>query len=207
MKKIILPLTLLLLLPLVFAHQPKFVNQEVEINDPEISRAFYGILEGEPHTFTINSQEEFDLYVQILAPDIENTRTDFNVEIIHPDNTITLLNGSQTEWQTFFEEFARDSYLEGPQLKQQSSPAGQYKITVFNQDNQGKYSLAIGETESFTPKETIDALLQLPKVKKEIFEKPAITAFFNPFGLIILIPILIILTIITITIIYVKKRK
>jgi hypothetical protein len=52
------------------------------VQKPEISQAFYGELRGQEDVYEIKSDEAFLLYVNILAPNIEGSRTDFTVEII-----------------------------------------------------------------------------------------------------------------------------
>lgn len=57
------------------AHQPrletgKFVSLEnpIIVENPEISQAFYGELEGNPDYFQIKSDQPFQLYVNLLVP-------------------------------------------------------------------------------------------------------------------------------------------
>lgn len=50
----------------------------------------------------------------------------------------------------FFEEFGRDDYPRGPEARVDVE-AGVYLIKVYSADNQGMYSLAVGEQESFPP--------------------------------------------------------
>ena len=52
----------------LLAHQPKLINYSPSIDnphqviDPEISKAYYAMLTGEPHYYIINSKEEFLFY-------------------------------------------------------------------------------------------------------------------------------------------------
>ena len=56
----------------LFAHQPKLINYSPSIDnphqviDPEISKAYYGKLNGEPHYYMINSEEEFLFYWKMI---------------------------------------------------------------------------------------------------------------------------------------------
>ena len=62
----------------LFAHQPKLINYSPsvdnphEVIDPEISKAYYGKLNGEPHYYLINSEEEFLFYTGILSPKVDD---------------------------------------------------------------------------------------------------------------------------------------
>ncbi|MEA1963901.1 MAG: hypothetical protein U9O41_02090 [Candidatus Aerophobetes bacterium] len=75
-------LLLFLLASTTFAHQPRIVSGELtQIENPEVSQAFYGELQGKPGYFQITSGERFRLYVGILVPDLEGIGKDVSVEI------------------------------------------------------------------------------------------------------------------------------
>jgi hypothetical protein len=212
MKKFILILMIFLLfINVLSAHQPRLVynleNSEdnpIIIKSPEISKAYYGELKAQPDYYMIESQESFNLYLNILSPDLEDSKTDFNVEVILDDDLLFVLNGSQEEWKIFHEEFAGDSYLKGPEIEKTVEP-GIYYIKVSNPLNTGKYSLAVGKIESFPFKEIVKTFIVLPKLKKDFFEKSPLTAYFNLMGLFLLI-FLVITAGIVIGIIFVVKK-
>lgn len=193
MQKRVLVLVFMLVLvsASVSAHQPRLVTQSMTaVKNPEISQAFYGELKGHPDYFQIVSDKDFKLYVGILVPDLPNIQKDVSVNIITPNGTYVLLNGSSFKWTPFYEEFANDNYYQGPEFRMNATK-GTYTIKVFSPDNKGKFSLAIGETESFPLNEIVNTIVVLPKIKQQIFEKPAYTAFFNKIGLFIFGPALV----------------
>ena len=61
----------------LFAHQPKLINYSRSVDNPhnvifpEVSKAYYGKLNGEPHYYIINSDKEFLFYTGILSPKID----------------------------------------------------------------------------------------------------------------------------------------
>ena len=181
-----LPLLIVLLFNIIFAHQPRLVlkkdlafNYPYFIKNPEISQAFYGELTGSSHFYQITSEKDFNLYLNILVPDIKGARTDFSVEV---SNRETLaLNGKVFAWEKFFEPFGGDNYLKGPEYKARVGK-GKYLIRVYNDDRLGKYVLAVGEIESFPPKEMINAFIKMPRLKI-FFNKSPLTAYFNRIGL------------------------
>lgn len=167
------------------AHQPR-LNESIitSVSDPEISKAYYGKLEGEPHTYKISSAEKFDLYVGILAPDIPNQKRDVSFGVIKigdiPTDVATMV-GIGFDWKPFFEEFGRDSYLKGPEFRSKLS-AGEYEIRVWSSNNDSKYSLAIGEIEAFDFKESMNAIRLIPEIKKNFFEESPAGFILSPFG-------------------------
>lgn len=179
MKKLTLIIfSLLILTPLVTsAHQPRLVNQsEIIVDQPEISKAYYGELKGESNIFKIKSDKSFNLYVGVLVPDIQNQKKDVSAIIIKngdTNNPITTLDGPNFTWTKFWEPFGRDWYWKGPEYKTQAE-SGDYTIIISSPSNDSRYSLAIGEDENFNFQETINAINIIPRLKSNFFnESPA----------------------------------
>ena len=185
MKKIsILLLAMFTALGICSAHQPRLVRDQpnneahpIVVTNPEVSQAFYGILSGQPDYYQIQMDTWFLLYANIVVPDLSGQRTDFIVDIIAgKDAVYTRLDGRKFQRTRFYEEFAGDMYLKGPEREKQV-PAGTYNITVSNKDNQGKYSLAIGKIESFGFSESLKTLGRLPALKITFFDKSFFAIF------------------------------
>jgi len=165
-----------------FAHQPRIVeSDEIVVIDPEVSKAYYGELSGAPHVYTISAPESFNLYVGILMPYAEDSKKDVVAEIRKGEELLQVLGGEGAEWESMFEFFGQSNYLDGGEYKA-SVDAGTYTITVRSTENDSKYSLAIGETEAFDGKETINALNLIPELKSNFFEESPISFIKSPFG-------------------------
>ena len=203
MKKIMKNAFLILLASFFFmpglasAHQPRIVESDmVEINNPEVSQAFYGELKGSPCEFRIQANQDFKLYVGLLVPDIPNIRKDISAEIYRvkdgKNETIALLDGSHFEWTPFFEDFAKDNYFWGPEYKADDSikgkelkgrpvPAGDYRIKVFSPSNFGKYTFVTGFLEVFPFAEILNASILLPRLKAQFFGYPLSLLVASPY--------------------------
>jgi hypothetical protein len=170
---------------LASAHQPRIVEQnKITVLDPEISKAYYAELKGNPQVYDIKSDKPFNLYVNLTVPDVEGQRTDFGYYIYKDGNLAQPLSqfyGGSFQWSKFWEKFGRDSYLEAASY-QNEVEAGDYQIQVMNIDNQGKYVLAIGEKENFDFKESMNAINLIPKIKRDFFNESPINFILSPFG-------------------------
>jgi len=186
MQKLLITITLLfplLLLPtVIFAHQPRIVKDNLTIvTFPEVSKAYYGTLRGEPAMYSIASDKAFELYVGVLVPDIAGQKKDVSAVILKDGKQVAMLNGTSFEWKKFFEAFGHDSYWQGPEYKAQGD-AGTYEIRVSSSNNDSKYSLVIGEIEAFGFKEGINALTLIPQLKKDFFNESPVSFILSPFG-------------------------
>lgn len=200
MKKLIYLTIIFLLIGVAgsaLAHQSRLVLNEtvVKVEDPEISKAYYGQLSDNPVVYQIEASQPFNLYVNFLVPATDNIRKDFIIEIRKESELIEIFNTAGYNWTNFYEPFARDNYFQGPEFKQKVG-AGSYEIEIFNSDYQGKYILAIGEKEDFSLKEIIRATYLLPVIKNQFFNQSFLTVYFNQIGLYLLAFILSLLVII-----------
>jgi hypothetical protein len=235
MKKVALltvPISLLVLVSATLAHQPRIVSGELtQIENPEVSQAFYGQLKGKPDYYQIKSDGPFSFYVGILVPDLEGIGKDISVEIRkgheyderQPEHEhekgeiLFFLNGLDHEWTYYYEEFGGDSYYKGPELRRNPDEEGlprgvdvdegTYTIKVFSPDNEGKYVLVVGEREEFPLNEVINTLFVLPRLKAEFFGKSPWTAYFNLIGLFLLISVLVIVGIVVVVVVLVKRGR
>lgn len=210
MKKLIVIFLLFCSIGPVFGHQPRIVHDTgtfenpMKIEKPEISKAYYAELKGAPEYYEINSETNFPLYINILAPDLEGARTDFVVEVLF-EGVVVFTLGSD-KWEEFYEPFGGDNYLQGPEFEN-IARKGTYLIKVSNPDNVGKYVLAVGKIESFPPMEVLKTVIALPKIKQGFFDKSPFTAYFNYSGLFLLFIIFILATIIYITVRLIRKSQ
>ncbi len=170
---------------LVWAHQPRITESRLtEVPSPEISKAYYGKLTGEPDVYVIKAVQDFDLYVNVLVPDIAGQKKDVSAVVVKNGNIaqpLAVLEGINFEWQKFYEPFGADTYWMGPEY-QARAEAGTYEIRVWSSNNDSKYSLAIGEIEAFDGKEGLNALTIIPELKKNFFDKSPIGFIRSPFG-------------------------
>jgi hypothetical protein len=179
-------LSLVVIVPAIaLAHQPRLTeSRETYVPEPEISKAYYGKLMGEPDTYIIESATPFDLYVNVLVPDIAGQKKDVSAAVIkngETDTPLAVIGGVNANWEKFYEPFGVSTYWRGPEYKTRAE-AGRYEVHVWSSNNDSKYSLAIGEGEFFNNKEIWNALRLVPKIKSEFFEESPASFIKSPFG-------------------------
>ena len=180
----------------VLAHQPRLVEMGIiNVTEPEISKAYYGNLSGKPQIYTISTSSPIDLYVNILVPLIEGPEKNVTVKIFKGEQPMGILSPKKDDWKKFFEPFGQSMYWKGPEFKVRAE-AGKYKITVESTENNIRYVLATGEIEAFDGPESLNAILLIPKLKKDFFEESPISFILSPlgWGYVLLLQLLVILT-------------
>lgn len=173
------------------AHQPVIVGKDViTIEKPEISRAFYHELTGEPRSYYVKADKPFDLFVGLLVPRNTNPNGRYSARVYSlAEGKRTLLADIKADsiaWKEMYEPFGGDHYLTGPDWKR-NVPAGQYEIEVYSQDNRGKYALVVGEGEFWGPKEILSVYTEVPKLKAGFFGSNPLSFLVTPFGLVLVV--------------------
>lgn len=175
-------LTLLALPVGVSAHQPRIVTEPVTaVADPEVSKAYYGRLAGEPQSFVIQASSSFNLYVNTLVPYGDAAKKDIVADILKDGKPFAALDNAPTVWKYYWEPFGRDAYWQGSEYKARVEP-GTYTIRVSSAHNDSLYSLAIGETEAFTIRESWHALRTIPRIKRDFFNESPVGFLWTVFG-------------------------
>ncbi len=166
----------------VLAHQPRLVIMEkININEPEISKAYYGNLSGKPHIYTVSTSSPIDLYVNVLVPFIEGPEKNVTVKIFKGEQPIGILSPKKADWKEFFEPFGQSMYWKGPEFKLRAE-AGKYKIHVQSTEKNIRYVLATGEIEAFDGPESLRAISLIPELKKKFFEESPLSFILSPLG-------------------------
>jgi len=173
----------------VLAHQPRIVYTEegiINIENHTVSQAFYDELRGVPRDYFIKSENDFELYINILVPAISNPKGRYsaNVYLVNGENQekIISVDASIYKWTEYYEEYGRDYYYKGPEFSDNLGP-GIYKIEIFSEDNQGRYVLAVGKKEEYDIKSLLNLYWQLPLLKMTFFESDVLQFFLTPFGI------------------------
>jgi uncharacterized membrane protein len=183
-KVVVVFLAIIILPATAAAHQPKIAEQNpVTVNEPEISKAYYGELDNGPDSYRVYSDQKFNLYVNILVPDIAGQSTDISAKILKEGRLIAELRGQDFDWQRFYEPFGADSYLMGPEFDELVEP-GNYRIEVSSRQQKIKYSLAIGKIESFGLVDSWRAISTIPLLKSDFFGKSPASFILSPLALI-----------------------
>ncbi len=178
-------LGIILLPSFALAHQPRIVTSATTtVVQPEVSKAYYAQLMGEPQDYVIHADKPFALYVNVLVPDIAGQKKDISAAILKDGNTdkpLAVLGGLDFQWKKFFEPFGHDTYWMGPEYRANVGP-GNYIIHVWSSNNDSKYSVAIGETEVFDVKEGLNAIRVIPQIKRNFFNESPLNFILSPFG-------------------------
>ena len=129
------------------SHQP-VLNEENPISatlpyvieKPEISKAIYSTLKGQPHFYKIYSEKKFKFYVGITVPKIDgcNNFKKFSFQVL--DNKMKLikeLDGKNFKWWPWYEKYGKKWYWIGPEFGKNFKSVkefapGKYFIKVFN---------------------------------------------------------------------------
>ncbi len=185
MKKSLSLILFLILCTQTHAHKPVLNENSsyppdapYEIEDPEISKAIYSTLSGDPRFYRIQSEEDFDFYSGILAAKIGDCALEskFSFEVLDSDfHLIYLADGENFKWTPWYEEYGKQWYWNGPEIGQNFASnrvfkAGTYYIKVFNNANTGQYILAVGDIEKFSLTDIVGLIFSMGEIENAFWE-------------------------------------
>ena len=184
MIRIIISINLMLASLSVDAHQP-VLNSESRtakspyiIEEPEISKAIFSELMGEPHYYRIDSDTRFEFYAGITAPKIDNCPilNKFSFEVLDKDfELIERKDGENFNWWAWYEKHGEKWYWIGPEIGEKFKSnrfykEGTYYLRIYNKNNTGQYVLAVGEIESFPISVIVRMLFTMSKIKSTFWD-------------------------------------
>ena len=184
MKKILTFVALLIFSSYSIAHKPVMnenssypADAPYEIEEPEISKAIYSTLTGEPHFYRIESETDFNFYAGILAAKIGECTLEekFSFEVLDSDfHPLFMADGENFEWTPWYEEYGKQWYWNGPEvgknfLSDRVFKAGTYYIRVFNNSNTGQYIIAVGDIEKFSFTDIVGLIFSMGKIEDEFW--------------------------------------
>jgi len=184
MKKILSALALLAFVTHAYAHKPVLnesstypADAPYVIEEPEISKAIYSTLTGEPHYYRIDSAIDFDFYAGILAAKIGECTLDskFSFEVLDAQfENIYLADGEAHTWTPWYEEYGKQWYWNGPEIGEEFLSntvfkAGVYYIKVFNPSNTGQYVIAVGDIEQFSFTDIVGLIFSMGDIEDEFW--------------------------------------
>ena len=185
MTKILSVAFLLAFLTQAYAHKPVLnesstypADAPYEIEEPEISKAIYSTLTGDPHYYRIQSAIDFDFYAGILAAKIGECALEnkFSFEVLDSEfDKIYLADGENYVWVPWYEEYGKQWYWNGPEvgekfLSNEVFKAGTYYIKVFNKTNTGQYVIAVGDIEKFSFTDIVGLIFSMGKIEDEFWD-------------------------------------
>ena len=185
MKKILTFVTLLLVCTYSIAHKPVLNESSsyppdapYEVEEPEISKAIYSTLTGDPHFYRIQSETDFNFYAGILAAKIGDCALEekFSFEVLDSDfHVLFVADGENFEWIPWYEEYGKQWYWNGPEvgknfLSDRVFKAGTYYIRVFNNSNTGQYIMAVGDIEKFSFTDIVGLLFSMGDIEDEFWD-------------------------------------
>lgn len=185
MRRIITFLFCSIFITHAFAHKPVLnenstypADAPYEIEEPEISKAIYSTLTGDPHYYRIQSEIDFDFYAGILAAKVGECALEqtFSFEVLDSEfHRISLADGENFEWTPWYEEYGKQWYWNGPEigenfLSNRVYDAGTYYIRVFNESNTGQYIMAVGDIEKFSFTDIVGLLFSMGDIEDEYWD-------------------------------------
>ena len=111
-------------------------------------------------------------YLEDILQSMDETAefiADMSFEVLEQNRVLFYAEGLSSQWRRYYEKYGRDHYYWGPEYDENVG-AGTYYVKVFNRENKGKYSLAIGKIEKFTFPVFLSAMIRAQLLDRWFFK-------------------------------------
>ena len=162
------------------------IENALYIPDPQISWAMYGELENNVLFYKFEVEQKEPLYASLVIPALDGLENfSPSLAIITQQQNIAMISSHTGEKNTdvpfalpdgyqaivfdydrkstanvFYEPFTQVNYWERQEIRTESINPGTYYIAVFNPDENGKFTLAVGEIEDFSKANFFDSFVR-----------------------------------------------
>jgi hypothetical protein len=190
-----------LLLPVVTrAFEPEIISFRVQQNVkyPDSAIGYFTELMGDHSRFVVDmgGTEDFDLALWI--PDVTGATKDIDISVSYINENQHIIDENLTipedEWVLYTDEFTGNRYYKGPELHAKVS-TGTPEIMISTKSNENDFLLILGHD---IEKQTIswDNMIAWGSIKNDVYAEFPLTAYYNIYGVLILIPTIIVVALI-----------
>ena len=187
---------------MLLAYEPMLIpgSAAYEINEPDMARGYYSELNGIPMRFRLNFTEPGNLDVFLRVPAIANANKKVTANVKYKDTDGNMqqleLYKPEDEWIFYEDDFSGNAYYLGPEAHVSVS-SGTHTILVSSEpDNEKPFVLVVGSREDQTLSARYRTMVESAKIKNFVYSEFPLLAFYNYYGLVLLMPAILIVTVI-----------
>jgi hypothetical protein len=197
--KIIAVVGLLVFLPrLALAFEPKWVDFRVSypVENPKEYIGYFTRLMGDAMNFEMNYEEPGEMHVVLWVPDVWSSTKNITAKVSYLDENRVIrketLSLPEDEWVFYHDDFTGNDYYKGPELHVGVS-SGTHVVEISTKSNEDSFLLILGNEEIDT---SWRSMLEWGKIKNDVYAEFPLKAFYNVYGIIVLVGVVVIVAII-----------
>lgn len=194
---VLTPFTAMAYEPILLPYYPEY-----RVEDPNKAVGYYSTLRGGKMEFRMNFDNSGQLVVKLMVPKVHETENDRRVtaEIIYKDETEGYkqkILSMPEEGVYYVDELTGNEYYQGPEFKVDVAAGAQAIIVSSSPANEKPFVLIIGESEDSSFGAHLRRMYQMALIKNDVYAEFPIKAFYNVYGVILLVPVLVIVLLVT----------
>ncbi len=180
------------------AYEPVLVlgGAGYETKYSETAKGYYSRLIGVPMKFRFNLEESADLDVYLRIPDVPDADKNVTASLRYKDESgefkkLDLIKPA-TEWEYYRDEFSGNGYYLGPEAHVKVASGTQTILISSEPDNEKPFVLIVGKNEDESLGSKYRTMIELGKIKNIVYSEFPLTAYYNYYGVLLLVPSILI---------------
>ncbi|MBD3281291.1 hypothetical protein GF391_00915 [Candidatus Uhrbacteria bacterium] len=186
-----------------YAYQPKLIrySSSYTIQNPERGVAYYSELMGNKMRFLINFEKADDLVIKIRMPDMPESHANkiqasLNYKNRDGEYVKETLALDEDEWSEYHDELTGNDYLLGPEFQAEVASGTHTLFITSPPDNEKPFVLIVGYMEDKSLGAQFEKIIELGKIKNMVYSEFPLKAYYNIYGVVLLIPTVVIVALI-----------
>ncbi|MDF1497580.1 MAG: hypothetical protein P1P90_06030 [Patescibacteria group bacterium] len=180
------------------AYEPILLNYRAvyEVSDPLVAREYYSRLGAGPMRFRLVYEEPGDLDVTILIPDIPDAAKNVTGLLKYVDENGERqdleLSAKEDEWSYYRDDFSGNAYYLGPEAHVKVASGTHLLVVESRPDNEKPFVLKLGSEEDSSIEAKFRTMIEMGKVKNDVYSEFPLLAYNNFYGILLLIPFVLV---------------
>lgn len=182
----------------VFAYQPYYVPraERINIGNPEEAKGYYVQMHGKSVRFALKYDEPGEMNAELRIPNIPGAQKTLLMEVFYTDQNgekqQLIKSLEESEWEYYKDEFTGNDYFIDQKINI-AVASGTHIVRISSPpDDEKPFVFIIGENHEMDFADHYDRIIELGKIRNSVYQDFPFTAYYNYYGIIILIPSLII---------------
>lgn len=188
---------------LVRAYQPLMVNgvAKIGVKDPNRAVGYYVRMPDKSVSFLLPYEESGQIKAELRIPKIPDAQKSILIEIFYTDisgeKRKLTKKPKDSNWEYYKDNFSGNEYFIAHKFNVEVA-SGTHLIRVSSPpDNEKPFVLILGDEKQESWKTHFYKMIELGKIKNSIYRELPISAYYNIYGIIILIPTVLLLMLLT----------
>ncbi len=183
----------------VLAYKPYYVPRAERINvtDPGDAKGYYVQMHGKTVSFVFKLDDPEVIDAELRIPNVPGAQKSLLMEVFYTDQNgekQKLIKGpGESDWEYYKDDFTGNDYFIDQKINI-AVASGTHVVRISSPpDNEKPFVFIVGKNNEMTLRDHYNKIIELGKIKNSVYHDFPFKAYYNYYGIILLIPTVLII--------------